>query len=204
MSDYSYYGKYVRVRDAAWKIHLDLTLSSLPVRATNIARQMQITTIENSMIDLLKPTEYGRSYYVDNNWQIVYDDDLPDNMAKAIVLHEVSHILMGHEMIKEGSIQMFSHKPEEEREADMFMIRILTPACILWGLDLHTAEDIAKWCEIPMKLARQRAERMKELYKRDKFLTKPLEQKVFTQYLPFLKEYGNPHRIEECCKRIPN
>lgn len=32
-------------------------------------------------------------------------------------------------------------------EADMFAARLLCPSCVLWGLNLHTADEIARTCE---------------------------------------------------------
>lgn len=76
-----------------------------------------------------------------------------------------------------------------EYQAERFAIDILAPACVLWGLNLHTAEDIAKVCNISMQSAHIRAERMEILYKRNKFLTSPLEKQVFEQFSDFIKQY---------------
>ncbi len=70
----------------------------------------------------------------------------------------------------------------------MFAARLLAPACVLWGLRLHTWEEMADVCAISKPAAINRAARMEELYRRQKFLTSPLEQRVYEQFKPFIDE----------------
>lgn len=70
----------------------------------------------------------------------------------------------------------------------MFAIRLLSPACVLWGLNLHTAEEIAEYCDISLQAASYRAERMAELYRRNRFLRSPVERTLYKQFEPFIKE----------------
>lgn len=115
--------------------------------------------------------------------------------------HEISHILSGHELKQKGSSSEFLRKPSEEKEADMLAVRLLAPAGILWALNLHTAEDIAKWCRIPVRLARQRACRMEELYMRDRFFSSALERKMGMQFMEFVKKNSPEERSNEFCRR---
>ena len=106
-------------------------------------------------------------------------------------MHEIVHIVM-------------SHIQDEERyeyEAKRFAIDVLAPACVLWALDMHEPEDIAKLCNISITSAHIRSERMELLYKREQeflgtrghfcFLQSPLERKVYEQFKPFIDEYKN-------------
>lgn len=77
----------------------------------------------------------------------------------------------------------------EEQAANQFAARLLAPACVLWALGVHTAEDIMELCHISRQAAQFRAKRMEELYRRDKFLTSPLERKVYQRFQPFIQEY---------------
>ena len=70
-----------------------------------------------------------------------------------------------------------------------FTSNLLAPACVLWGLDIHTAEEISALCHISRQAAEFRAERMELLYERGKFLTSPLEQQVYDQFAPFIQEF---------------
>lgn len=101
--------------------------------------------------------------------------------------HELGHIYLGHPLINGKYARTFDINDSNEYEAERFSIDILAPACVLWGLNLHTAKDISEACNISMTAARIRAERMELLYKRNMFLAHPLERQVFEQFKPFIK-----------------
>lgn len=69
----------------------------------------------------------------------------------------------------------------------MFAARVLAPACVLWGLGLHTPEEIASACNISFSAAQVRAKRMDELYRRQKFLTSPLEKQLFERFFDYIE-----------------
>ena len=76
----------------------------------------------------------------------------------------------------------------QEYEAERFAMNLFAPACVLWGLDIHKAEDIAKICNISKQSAKKRADRMRTLYKRNKFLSSDLEKQVYQQFKKFIEE----------------
>ena len=84
----------------------------------------------------------------------------------------------------------YKEKPEEETKADMFAARLLALACVLWGLRLHSENDISQICNISYQAATYRAQRMELLYKRNKFLTSQLERKVYSNFEDFIKQYN--------------
>lgn len=89
-------------------------------------------------------------------------------------------------MIDGKYFRTFDNSNSNEYEAERFAIDILAPACVLWGLDLHTAKDISEACNISERAAQIRAERMEVLYRRNRFLTSSLERQVFEQFRPFI------------------
>ena len=107
---------------------------------------------------------------VNNQCYIIVDDKLSIAVQRYSIAHEIGHILLG----------------DGEYEAERFAIDVLAPACVLWGLNLHTAEDIAHVCNISIPSARIRAERMAVLYDRNMFLSHPLERQVFSQFKDFI------------------
>ncbi len=124
---------------------------------------------------------------------MVYDDSMPLSRVRFTIAHELGHILLGHEIVAG-----FSHfrkiqegKPIEETQADEFAARVLAPACVLWALGASTADDIAALCGISKQAAQTRAQRMAVLRKRNKFLTHPLEKKLFAQFQPWIEEQKN-------------
>ena len=108
---------------------------------------------------------------------------------RVAIAHELGHIFLGHELTAGIYGHTFnSRKPKAEEQADAFAARLLCLACVLRGLDIHTVADIEKVCIISIAEAKKRAERMKLLYERQKFLTSPLERKLFEQFSNYISE----------------
>lgn len=123
-------------------------------------------------------------------WVIVYDDSDSIGRKRFTIAHELGHILLGHPL-RDGTqhTRTFNlDRPEIESEADMFAARVLSPACVLWALNLHTAQEIANVCGISYTAAQIRADRMKILYARQKFLTSPLERRVLEAFQPWIEQ----------------
>lgn len=182
------YGKYKELRNATWQLLLDLQISQLPISVNDIAQKLNIKIIKNSLVPneyKLKPNEYGCTIFMSNKWYIIYNNNLPDCVSRFTIAHEFGHILLGHFLEEPNNLKMyrtFQKRDSEEQEADMFAARLLAPACVLWGLNLHTPEEIKQVCNISYQAATFRAERMEILYQRNMFLTSALEQKVYKQF----------------------
>lgn len=184
------YGKYKNARDAAWQCLIDNKVSSLPVKVNSIATANDITIIKYSDVDhrRLSDGESGVTCFAGDDIYIIYRDTEPVERCRFTIAHELGHILLGHRLIGDRLSRKFDlTKPESEQEADIFASRLLAPACVLWGLNLHTADEIAAVCNISMSAAQTRAERMQVLYKRNKFLTSSLERQVYKQFEDYIK-----------------
>lgn len=84
--------------------------------------------------------------------------------------HELGHIMLGHV----GKYKLVNREPSPndnpiEQAANVFASRLLAPACVLWGCNIHTADEIAVNCKISRQAAEYRAARMEILYKRNAF-----------------------------------
>lgn len=182
-----YYGVYKTARDGAWQCLLDHRITALPVPLKQIARNAGIKLVANSAVNLLSPTERGYAENVKGKWYIVFNDDDTPQAIRFTVAHELGHIFLGHALEKGyARSKRFIVKPQTETEADVFASRLLCPAVVLWGLNLHTADEIAAACNVSQAAARIRADRMRELYRRDKFLTSPLERAVFENFRDYI------------------
>lgn len=188
-----YYGKYAKLRNASWQVLLDFKVISLPTKVIPLANQMSVEVVKNSDALILCATELGKCIIRENRWRIVYDDIQAPDICHMVIAHELAHILLGHQLGQDRIAQVFQHKPEEERAADMLALRLLAPACVLWGLELHTAQDIATVCNLPLRYATERAKRMEVLFKRGKFLSSKLEQEVYEQFRPWVEANKNAH-----------
>ena len=164
---------------------IDYNATSLPINLLEIARKAGIKVRNNSEVLVLKNGLPGAALLVNGVWHIVFDDKEPvHGRRRFTIAHELGHIFMGHGLINGRAFD--TTRPQAESEADMFAARLLAPACVLWGLKIRTAEDIARICEISMAAAKIRAERMEILYERNKFLTNPLERRVFEQFKKYI------------------
>ncbi len=185
------YGAYRNIRDSAWQVLIDYNITSLPVDVIGIATKAGISVIKNSAIGELKSNEVGASILADGKWYIIYDDTVSKERIRFTVAHELGHIFLGHPL-KEGyhARTIDTDRPDTEKNADMFAARLLTPACVVWGLGLRTAEEIKQEFGISYSAAKVRADRMHTLYSRNTFLTTDLERQVFDNF----REYISKHR----------
>ena len=182
-----FYGKYKNIRNGAWQLLLDYNISKLPLNLTYIAKNSDIKIIKNSSVHLLNNDENGLCTLNKNQWYIIYDDTLSTPDIRFAIAHELGHIFLGHPLKLSRDLSL-SDKTRQafEYDADKFAMRILSPACVLWGLNLHTAEEIASVCGISKKVAALRAHRMELLYRRNKFLSEKLEMNVYNNFSEFI------------------
>jgi Zn-dependent peptidase ImmA (M78 family) len=161
----------------------------MPISLTKIINDNGIILLKNSKENVLDSNETGTSILEGDDWLIIYDDTIEDKGSRRFTIaHELGHIFLGHPLRVGGHAQTSEGKPSPiEKEANQFAARLLCPACVLWGLDIHTAEDIAKVCEISIDEANERAKRMKLLYEREKFLTSPLEERLYENFKKFIE-----------------
>ncbi|MDE5558530.1 MAG: ImmA/IrrE family metallo-endopeptidase [Ruminococcus sp.] len=116
-------------------------------------------------------------------FSIVLNPDDSIVVQRYTIAHELGHIFLDHFVNQTMSIS------DMEYQAERFAIDILAPACVLWGLNLHTAKDIFEVCNIFISAAQIRAKRMETLYDRNKFLISPFERQVFKQFSDFITQH---------------
>lgn len=193
------YENYKKSRNAAWEILLACRVDALPVDLNSVLRHLGVRVYAYSRsLELLEDTGLaevaglvsGLTFYAGGQPVILYNDaELPQRIRFTIG-HELGHIVLGHVRPGEHTRQNREPQPGDdpmEQAANRFAADLLAPACALWGLDLHRAEDIARVCKISIQAAQFRAERMEILYQRNKFLLHPLERAVYRQFEPYIK-----------------
>lgn len=180
------YGIYKNIRGAAWRCLIDCNIVSLPVSVSQIMRHYGIEMIYNSDTGILQSNESGRIIISDVPC-VVIQDEHSIQRQRFTAMHELGHYVLGH-LGEQMELSRSDIRQPQEKEADMFAVRVLMPACVLWGLDLHSPTEIARICNVSMQAAERRAKRMEELYARNMFLSDPLERKVFEQFKDFLKK----------------
>lgn len=177
------YKDYKNSRDAAWQILLDLEICELPVRISAVCRQIGVP-VKLATLDGVG----GEVRMIRGSPYILIEERDEPARQKFTAAHELGHIILGHV----GKYELITRDPSPgdnpiEQAANVFAARLLSPACVLWGCHVRSAEDIAELCQISLPAARYRWQRMQLLYKRGKFLTSPLERKVFEQFREFIE-----------------
>ena len=107
--------------------------------------------------------------------------DMPIPQKRYTIMHEIGHIVLGHTESDDRS-------DVDEYATERFAIGVLAPACVLWGIGVKTADEIAELCNISITSAKIREKRMRELYDRNKFLTSPLERQAFERFSDFIND----------------
>lgn len=180
-----FYGTYKNARDASWRFLIDYHVDRLPVDLKSITDMLGIKVIFDSR-EMLNPSQRGSTITDNDKTYIIVRKGNTSAENRYTIIHELGHAYLGHQMIDGKYFRTFDINDSNEYEAERFAIDVLAPACVLWGLNLHTAKDISEACHISMTAAQRRAERMKVLYQRNRFLTSPLEKQVFEQFRPFI------------------
>ena len=199
------YSKYRESRDLAWQILLDNKIDRLPVRVSGICRFMgyAVTSYARGREAIER---FGLSEAAENNdgftykSVIFYNDVCTVERQRFTVAHELGHILL------HNGNGLYNREPQVkdnpiEQEANVFASRLLAPACVLWGLGVTNAGQIAELCNISIQSAKFRMERLNKLYEREKefrqkygrscFLLSPAERAVYEQF----REYISEHRL---------
>ena len=192
------YESYKRSRNAAWEILLACRVDRLPVDLNAVLRHLEVRVysygrsrelLESTGLSEVAKQVSGLTFYAGDRPVILYNDAETPQRIRFTIGHELGHIVLGH--VQPGEHTRQNREPQTgdsptEQAANRFAADLLAPACVLWGLDLHRAEDIARVCKISIQAARFRADRMEILYQRNKFLLHPLEQAVYQQFEPFI------------------
>jgi Zn-dependent peptidase ImmA (M78 family) len=182
------YNRFRQLQRAVWQALLDNKIDRLPVDIAQVVTNNGITLLMNCLVDALQPDESGLTIYREK-WIIVYDEKESVERIRFTIAHEFGHIVLGHPLMGFHARSLHKQRPKKESDADMFASRFLAPACVLMGLGVRSAEEVARICRISHEAATVRAERMKELYKRNKWFADPLEREVYKQFRDFIEEY---------------
>lgn len=178
------YKNYQKGRDAAWDILIQEQVAALPVAVGKICKHLGIA-IKYYDGDACGD---GMCTFIQGKPTIFVNRDCSEARQRFTAAHELGHILMGHI----GRFELVNREPSFtdcpiEHEANVFASRLLAPACVLWGCNAHTPEEIMKLCDISYQSACFRAERMEILYKRNKFLLSSKERQVYAQFLNYIE-----------------
>ncbi len=178
------YKKYQNARNLSWEILIREGISELPVSVGKICKRLGI---------VLKYYDGhaggdGYSTYIKGRPTIFVNRNCSEARKRFTAAHELGHILLGHV----GVYDLVNREPAPtdnpiEHEANVFASRLLAPACVLWGCNARTPDQIMGLCNISYQSACFRSERMTILYQRNKFLLSPMERQVYEQFRNYIE-----------------
>ncbi len=201
--DFMDYSKYKKSRNLSWQILLNHNITSLPVQVSRICKNLGIAIISYSdgaeLIYQLHLEEHCKESdgFIFQSC-IFYNSECSVERQRFTVAHELGHILL------HNGKGVYNREPSPtdipiEQEANVFASRLLAPACVLWGMNIVTAEQISQICNISLTSAEFRMERMKLLYQREQdfisrynkscFLMSPLERQVYEKFYPYIQAH---------------
>ncbi len=179
------YNEYKVSRDLAWEVLINEHITELPISISAICKNMGIS------IRLYEAEEdnSGYSLIINGKAYIFINKNHSAERQRFTAAHELGHILLGHV----GKYELVNREPNAsdnpiEQAANVFASRLLAPACVLWGCNISSADNIARHCKISRQAAEFRAERMQLLYKRNAFLKSPLERKVYENFKLYIEK----------------
>lgn len=201
------YQSYKASRDAAWDVLIKHKVNALPVKISRICKAERIVVSSyRKGAEVIKALGFeestrdngGFAVMLGGRGYIFYDDTCSLQRQRFTVGHEYGHFVNGD--VGEKPTNRNKEPSEEDNEvesgANIVASRILAPACVLWALDVHTAEEIARLCDISVDAAQWRMKRLELLYNREQeflinkgrscFLLSPKERIVYEQFLPFI------------------
>lgn len=177
------YNDYKESRDLTWQLLIDNNITELPVKVVALCKELGIEVKYYTPRD----GNDGECIIAGGVPYIMVNKNSSAQRNRFTIAHELGHVLLGHV----GEYQLVNREPSLadnpiEQAANVFASRLLAPACVLWGCKVKTSADIVRLCDISEQAAEYRMKRMNELYRRNRFLTSPLEKQVFNQFRRFI------------------
>lgn len=213
------YRRYTEIRDAVWRLILDMNITKLPIKISKVLTNLNIAlyTYQNNYDEIadlgleeLTKTSDGFTVIRRKQYVIFYDNTQLPARIRFTLAHELGHIILESGFSETASGIVYTTRNNEpnkkdtpeETAANMFAARLLAPSCVLHELKLFTVEEIMQYCNVSETAAEFKLERMLLLESRDKrfikergrgcFYLSPLERQVkkqFEEYINTVQRY---------------
>ena len=192
------YEYYKKARNMSWEVLIKCGIDRLPIDLWKISKQYDLRMHAYSQSPiiqfLIEDVAQGEGFIavIGDRKEIFINDRIDNrNRRRFTMAHELGHGILNHDIsrIHYRNSEIDSQTDTQELEANVFARDVLMPATVLAALDIHTPEEIMALCEVSRQSAEIRAERMEELYRRNKFNSHPLERKVRAQFDDFIRNY---------------
>lgn len=185
-----------------WKLLLDENISRLPVNPFQIAENHGIKVLtygaycmaagitQAQLIE--KYGQDGFSFVIDGQPLIFFNESSNNFRVRWTVMHELSHILLGHfdqNIVELSRITQKEEKSKLESEANELTARILSPMVVVHFCCVSSLDEFQKLTELSREASIYRWKRLCYLRKIKKFLRDQSELEVLQQFQEFITEY---------------
>lgn len=184
----------------AWSIIKNENFTSLPISPYHFINKYgfslmtyeQYSKINNMTTDeiSLNHDKDGFVLLEDKKYTIIFNSKMPNSRINWTIMNLVCHILLNN--LNENTTMILRNPSKREDfhiKADSLAARLLCPSVVLHMCCVQSSEEISSLCNISKKAAEIRFEHLKDLRKRNKFLSSNDEQKIILQFAPFICSY---------------
>lgn len=198
--------RFQKIQETVWQTLLENEIRTLPVDLDEICRGENIRLYRYQeapavcavlRADRSWQQSDGFSFCLDGQDYILYDGATPPARQRYTIAHELGHCLLDHFELCSRSTPCRADSMEQD--AELFAIHLLAPACVLWGLQARSAQDIADCCHISAIAAAIHARWLARRYapahteqtnKGPSLFASPLERQVYLQFQPYILANG--------------
>lgn len=206
----------VATREPAWTYLLEQQICALPVDVVALAERNGYHLLSYrhySALTGLSGTHLIKEYDKDGfvfwsdkrgQYVICYNEKMPCDVVRWTLMHEIAHIVLKHVSPAVPVLKRIrgEDRPVIEGLADSFTRRVLCPSIVLHECHAINPNTIATLCGISFTAAEFRSEYMKKLERRNRFLSRPLEIKVYQQFRGFIERYNYKNYKMEISKDL--
>lgn len=184
-----------------WRLLLDEKIGALPVDPFKIAERHGIKVLTyRSYCEAVGLTreeliaKYGQDGFtlsIDNQFLIFYDEFNNSSRIRWTVMHEFSHIFLGH-FTNRADIDgdaTGTGKSRCEAEADELTARVLSPMVILHLCCVSSVDELQKMTRLSREASLYRWKRLMHVRRTKKVIGHPLEMEVLLQFRNFVTDY---------------
>ena len=141
-------------------------MQTLPIDLNTVCKNLGVKTVSyqahwrsREIPPFAKMTD-GMAFFSGERPIILFDGKKTAGRIRFTVAHELGHLVLGH--VAPGKVTVINREPTGadsplERAANQFAVRLLAPACVLWGIGVQTPQEIAEICHISQPAAQYRA-----------------------------------------------
>lgn len=189
------YESYKKARNKAWDVLYECGINRLPIDLWSISHILKLSIVPYSQTSIVQiftdNAKQGDGFVtiINGNKTIFINDKIKYLQRRRFtVAHEIGHAVLEHDIgeIHYRNSEIDNLDDQQELEANVFARDLLMPAFVLKELNVRSADEIMRICNVSRQSAEIRLKRLTELYQRGKFYTSDKESRLVAQFEEFI------------------